>query len=352
MKHTKRDIIILGATASLETGGGKPLPSRLLVLPWGSRNTRKGLVVCNAATAAQLPVNQTANKRETVFLDFQHSTVEGSPFYKGEPQAVAASGTLNVVEGEGVYLENINWTKEGTDYAPGGHYPDISPAVITDEAGNVVLFHSVALVRQGEIDGLTLFSASLDITLGDEDSTSSNPSNPSTNQPSKTKSIMNATELLKKILKLDPSASDADVEAAAADLIKANEEAAAEANKATGTDDDVKALSADVKALSAAVTAIQSGNEDAQRQAIVDRATRDGKAIPLTAEQLKTIPVTTLSALVTGLPVTVQLDQRTPAKVTELSAGFQVTSSEGDNIRKNLGISKELHEKHNPKPTA
>jgi phage I-like protein len=113
----------------------------------------------NATTARELPANQARRKRDRVALDFQHNTVDGSQFYKGEPAKIAAFASLEIVEGEGIYLSNIEWTPDGKAFAADGHYPDLSPAIITNDKGEVMLVYSAGLARQGEIEGITLFSA-------------------------------------------------------------------------------------------------------------------------------------------------------------------------------------------------
>jgi phage I-like protein len=111
----------------------KALPSRLLVVPWGTHDTAQGKVICNSATMELLPRVQVELKRDRVALDFQHNTVEGSKFYLGEPAKVAAFGNIECVPDEGVFLTNLEWTPEGKDIAPCGHYPDLSPTVIRDD---------------------------------------------------------------------------------------------------------------------------------------------------------------------------------------------------------------------------
>jgi phage I-like protein len=143
------------AQSAAKLGDGKELPNRLLIVPWGKTETIQGPIICNATTLRELPANQARRKRDRVALDFQHNTVEGSQFYKGEPAKVAAFASMEVVEGEGIYLSNIEWTPDGKAFAADGHYPDLSPAIITNDKGEVVLVHSAGLVRQGEIDGMT-----------------------------------------------------------------------------------------------------------------------------------------------------------------------------------------------------
>lgn len=133
----------------------KDLPSRLLVAKWGDTPSGRGVVRVNERTLALLPANQALRKFDRVALDFQHNTLTGK-----EPVKVAGYGTPNVVRGEGIWMENIEYTPEGKDVLPGGHYPDISPAIERDAEGTVIFLHSAGAVRQGELDGLIFpFSA-------------------------------------------------------------------------------------------------------------------------------------------------------------------------------------------------
>jgi hypothetical protein len=62
--------------------------------------------------------------------------VPGHPAYNGEPAKVAArSATLSVVPGQGLVFSDIQWTPEGE--ANKQHYPDLSPAVMLDDDGEV-----------------------------------------------------------------------------------------------------------------------------------------------------------------------------------------------------------------------
>ena len=56
-----------------------------------------------------------------------------------------------VIPGEGLFIENLRWTPEGEASVKGGHHPDLSPAIKTNDAGEVVFVHSAALCRQGGV---------------------------------------------------------------------------------------------------------------------------------------------------------------------------------------------------------
>lgn len=325
IKALTKGILALHATAHLEPG--KELPTRLLICPWGEIQTNKGRIICNSTTLSQLPRNNALAKRDRIALDFNHNTVEGSPSYRGEPAKVAAYANFEVVEGEGIYLSAIEWTPEGREHAEGGHYPDLSPAIATNDAGEIIFLHSAGLARQGEIDGIVLFSAPSHIQL-----IRTLSADPTTTNP------MDYKKLLLTVLGLAESATDEEVTAAI--------QAKAEKKDGEDSTEDIKAMSARIKSLEEAVKTFSASGEKQERDQLVARAIREGKVIPLSAEQIASMPVTTLSALVDGLPVTVPLEARTPEKIKEFSAGMPDNSVAAE-IRENLGISKEAWDKHN-----
>lgn len=136
------------------------LPSRIKVLDWGTNETAKGRIILDDSSAAALAANQAAAGFARVALDFEHNTVPGSPEYERtkEPREIAGYGTPVIIPGDGLYLENVTYTASGA--AGAKNFEDLSPAVKLDEQGRVVFLHSVALVRNGAVHGLTFFSAS------------------------------------------------------------------------------------------------------------------------------------------------------------------------------------------------
>ena len=311
----------------------KSLPTRILIVPWGVHQTNKGVVVCNATTVRELPLLQQKLKRDRVALDFQHNTVEDSPSYQGEPAKVAAFGTLEIVEGEGIYLSAIEWTPEGKEAVAGGHYPDISPAVVRNKAGEVIFVHSAGLVRQGEIDGLTLFAATEFLKVFNSE-----------NNPNQNKNNMDYKAALLALLGLEPDADDASIQDAIKTYSAKAKPAPVETDKADKTDEvDVKALAAEVKELKGRVVSFDADKDSRERAALVAQASSEGKVIPLSADEVKLLPVTLLSAMITKLPVTVPVERRT-APVESFSATEPTVR--GD-ILKNLGLTKEQFAKHN-----
>lgn len=135
------------------------LPARLVALKWGRNQTvSQGDIIVSDATARLLPRNQDKSNRKRVAIDFEHSTVEGSKFYQKPPNTLAGYANVSVVPGEGLVFENIEWLDAGRKHAR-KDYRELSAAVLTNDAGEVVWCHSLALCRHGQVKDLTLLSA-------------------------------------------------------------------------------------------------------------------------------------------------------------------------------------------------
>lgn len=310
----------LAAFASGQTFPKGELPERILVLPWGESHTRKGLVVCNATTLAQLPARQAAEKYDVVAFDFQHNTVKDGP----EPKPVAGYGIPEIVEDEGVYLSSIDYTPEGEQFLKGGHYPDISPAVIRNGKGEVLFLHSVGACRQGEIDGLTLFSAgaseALDSFMADEEM----PEGESTEPTGLRAVLVQLLNALNPEAAIAADASDGDIAAAAT--------AAAEAMAKPAEGDKVPAE------FSARLVALEADLSASRRETLVARAAAEGKVIPLSADELGKVDITILSSMIDQLPVTVPLEARTAGAVDDFQARPGTITPEAREVARQLGI--------------
>jgi hypothetical protein len=57
-----------------------------------------------------------------------------------------------------------------------------------------------------------------------------------------------------------------------------------------------------------------------RRQAVCEQAVREGKVIPLSAEQITAMDPATLAEMVGKLPPTVPMDRRTPEHIKALSS--------------------------------
>lgn len=303
------------------------LPDRLLVCPWGETETRKGKVICNETTVATLPQMQAANKFDRVAFDFQHNTVKGG----AEPIKVAGYGTPEVVEGEGIYLSAIEYTEDGKAALPAGHYPDISPAIMRNGKGEVIFLHSVGACRQGEIDGLTLFSASDMPTLDTFEPMM--PEGETDTAADDLRALLR--DLIAAIapeVELAETASDADLAAGVKQAITAMgaKKPAPAADPAKKEDPEA---GPDLTAMAARIDAFEARFDARERKGLVDLATRQGKVIPLSAEAIAKIDLAVFESMIEALPVTVPMESRITGAVDD----FRATPGAG-------GITPELRE--------
>lgn len=274
------------------------LPKRFLVLGWGENKTASGRPArVGRKTLSALSATQKRMGFEEVALDFEHNTVPGTRAYResAEPRPVAAYGTLEAVEGEGIFFNVSRWTPEGTKSAP--NFQDLSPAPATDPAGEVFFVHSVALCRNGDVEGLHF--ATLSVETGNQE-----------------ERVMDYKKILIQLLKLGEGATDADIETAVA--------AVAEPPSATTLGAKIGELEGKVVGLTADLAAVKSADVKRQRDAIVASASAAGKVIPLSAEQIEKLDLAALSTMVEKLPPTVPIAQRTP-RVEPLAAPYKET---------------------------
>jgi phage I-like protein len=314
--------LILCASTKLDIPAGEALPTRLKLLNWGSNPGTKGDMICNATTLRELGRNQRAANYERIAFDFEHNSVKNSDAYRGEPAAVAGYGIPEVVEGEGLFLNSIEWTAEGKQFIGGRHYVDQSPALLTNARGEVIFIHSAAACRNGALNESR-------ITLNSSDLPALN-------------SMTDYKPLILMILGLPETATDADIEAAA----KAFAEKNATLNTAAetlGKLDLTKltTLAADFKALTDKFTALEAKVSGDEYQAVLNSAAAEGKVIPKAlTEGAGRISLEQLKLLTANTPVTVPLEKRTPAHVPVEK--ITLNSADEENVRKQLGIPKEV----------
>ncbi len=310
------------------------LPQRILVMPWGRNETTQGPVIVNETTVKQLASYNASQNWDRIALDFEHSSVPGSPTYKGEPVKLAGYGKLEVVSGEGIYLLMSSWTSEGTEYAGGGHYGDLSPVVKVNQVNEVIGLHSAALCRHGATEGLIFLSAT---------------ANPQT-QTMDPKMPQTADELsveLKNMLGLSADATPADIFAA---MKKQLEDAKTLSSKAPGDNAEVKALTTKMDDMLKLLTAqgdtiklLSTTQEASERGNIMAAAAREGKQVPAMA---KNLPIDQLKLLCAELPVTIPVGQRQTDATLMLSG---LTSADDPELKKldaEMGISEEDRTKY------
>jgi phage I-like protein len=309
----------------------KDLPSRLKLLSWGRNETVKGPVTVGARTVRELAANQAKVGFDKIALDYNHQTVPSSPNYQRDPVQVAAYGTPEVVEGDGLYLNISDWTPSGRENA--ANYHDLSPTPQLDGNGEVIFLHSVALCRQGAVDGLSFYTASFTHP-------ESLKPHSTTHKPTKTMDYRSALiELLKKLgVTLPDNPSDAEIGDAAGKY-------------KPGASDDTTTLSVE---LDKRLKALEAGHESSERDSLIALATSQGKVIPLTVDQIKTIPLTVLGQIVENVKPTVPLESRgkQPVAGAEDRGKVVALSAEDKQVIKTLGISEADFIKANPELAA
>ena len=159
----KPDKVILlrttGVAVSLSADAAR-LPRRIKVLNWGDNPNCYGKRV-NVGALFVKCLSADTNPYRKVALDFEHNTLPGTAAYKEskEPRPVAGFGTIEAVEGDGVYITMLSWTPDGEKMA--ANYADVSAGAVTDKEGNLVAVASVALCRAGAVDGMDFVEAPL-----------------------------------------------------------------------------------------------------------------------------------------------------------------------------------------------
>jgi phage I-like protein len=317
--------------------GLKDPPSRLLIAKWGRNESVNEPFTVNATTAKFLPILQRIVGWDTVALDFEHNTVPGTPAFKAdkEPRNVAAHAALSVVEGEGIYAENIQWTPHGVKSVTEGLHPDLSPTIKTNDAGEVVLMHSAALCRAGAVMDLKVFSA-LDLADLVKPELFAAYSAALSTQPKSTSASMDYKKLLLLMLGLDANAADTEIETAS----KALGETLSKARKVS---EAMETHSTTLTKANDAIVALTKRLDDAERAALLSAAIGAGKLVPHGAE-IDKLNNAALAAVLATLPADiVPLAQRTVEGVKTYSApAVPAGANEADDaVRQQLGISKE-----------
>lgn len=313
----------------IEVNAAGDLPKRIKVLGWGENSGANGKFILNSASAALLAANQKATGYQRIAIDFEHNSVRTSPTYKGEPVSVAGHGDVEVVPGEGLFLNNVSWTQKGREHIAAGDYPDISPALTTNPRRETTFIHSVGAVRNGAIDGLTFSLNSADGALA----TLLNQIQPNS------ATMLDPKALLLKLLGLSADATDEQIEDAAE---KAGKAATGEVEMNAAPAEQIKKLETNVAALTQLVERIQTNSSAGEIAALKAQAAREGKVIPASVLSLE-LNAAQLGSIIADLPVTMPLDQRTPG-ATPPAGALELNSAE-EAVRATLGLSKEAWDK-------
>ena len=331
-----------GVAVSLSADAAK-LPRRIKVLNWGENPNCHGRRV-NVGALFVKCLNADTYPYRKVALDFEHNTFPGTPAYKEsqEPRPVAGFGTIEAVEGDGVYLAMSSWTPEGERMA--ANYADVSAGAVTDKEGNLVAVASVALCRAGAVEGMDFVEAPLS---GGISSALSGIVNQEGGLKSaapilKGQRAMDYKALLLKMLGLGEDATDEAIQAA---LDKAAAQKPTQEEKKTEFDAAVKAAVAEaMKPIEEKVAALSAAAVAHEKADLVAEAAREGKVIALGADAMGKITVEDLKATIAKTPVTVPLSAKTPSNLPA-EAGRSDIPEELRQIALNCGVSPEIFKK-------
>lgn len=339
--------MFLAPVISSPLAGLKTPPTRLLIAKWGRNDGVNGSFTVGQKTRRILPAVQAALGLDSIKLDFEHNTVPGTEAFKAEkePRNIAANARLAVVDGEGIYAEDIQWTPHGIKSITEGLHSDLSPTIKTDDAGEVVLMHSAALCRHGSVPDLRVFNTA-DLLSATQLKTFS----ATVNQPETTPTMDQYKKLLLMLLGLAETATDTDIETAAkaaAEKLKAPAEEKKPETEAAAeeTDKTLETHSAKIAEQGKVINLLVKRLDDSERENILSKAIMAGKLVPhgidkLDNEQLKSV----IDGLEAGV---VPLAQRTPDKLKTFSVSSLTTqpNSADETVRKGLGIPKEVWDK-------
>lgn len=336
---SKPDKVILlrttGVAVALSADAAK-LPRRIKILNWGDnpnfygKRVNVGPLFAKCLAAATYPFRKVA-------LDFEHNTYPGTAAYKesSEPRPVAGFGTVEVVEGKGVYLTMSSWTPEGEKMAV--NFADVSAGAVTDKDGNVVAVASVALCRAGAVDGMDFVEAPLS---GGVSSALSGIIN-NNNQEGQ---AMDFKALLIKSLGLGDDATDEAIQAALAKALGRKPDENQEARQAAMSAAVKAAVAEAVKPIQEQVAALSAAAVAHEKRDLVAEAAREGKVVALSADALAKLSVEDLKATIAKTAVTVPLSAKTPATVKETAPSGEVPD-EFRRIALNCGVSPDIFRK-------
>ena len=309
-----------------ETG---ELPGRLKLFDWGVNKTNQGDFIVDEGTVAVSAANQDKLQRQTVQVDFNHNTVEGTAAYdaaKGAPE-MAGYGVPIVIPLQGIFLEAVETTPSGL--AKAADYKDLSPAPLVDASNRVIGLHSVALVPAGATEGLTIESAALKALsaslktlavptskiMGNKpkpDAYRIGQSQPMDEIMDETKKAVLAAlgadedmnyedvcEKLKAVFhKEDGKNGPLNSPAPGTEIVERCLTAALPAALGVA----IAPLTAKITALETTLNAERASLQERERAAIIAEAGKAGKVIPLSADELKELPIKVLASMVANLP--------------------------------------------------
>lgn len=295
-------------TLALTAGGD--LPKRIRVLKWGENPNAHGVCV-RVGEKLKAALANPLHPWRKVALDFEHNTLPGTRAYdeSAEPRKVAAFGTLDCIENDGVFLSIEKWTPEGRAMA--SNYCDVSASPMLSDTGEVTGIHSVALCRNGAVPEMDFVEVALNVDADffEGDASPQNQNKETTMEKLKA--------FIAKLLGADPATVTEDelVEGLQAKI--ADAPAPATAMSADTINQAVKSVDDKVVALAAKFEALQAERIAERKLAMIADARRAGRDVKLPEAAVVALSVEDLAEHIKGLAVTIPVTRNTPDYVSE-----------------------------------
>lgn len=272
---------VLATALPFRSGAAADLPQRVKILNWGLNigRTTKARILVDDIVAATLSANQDAVAVDRVPLDYEHQSHKAHPNYVPDPRHSPGGGRIEVVPGDGVYLSGIEYTPNGVEFA--GSYADVSAVAHLDADGRPLWISSVALTQRGDLAGMEFAEHVAALSA-------LSPASQTSYRTMETNKETTYREALIKLLSLKPDESGTVSEEALAAAIAAMGEKAPQPAKPEDTEE------AESVAMSARLDRIE-------RSQLIERASREGKVVPLSAEEIEKTPVAVLSSMIARL---------------------------------------------------
>lgn len=310
-------------SAPFRSGGDAAgLPQRVRILAWGANVARpKGAVILVDDSTVALAANQELVGIDRVPMDYEHQSFKGHANFLPDPRHSPGSGVIEVIPGDGVYLSALEYTPNGQAHA--ASYQDVSAVVHLDKQGRPLWISSVALTQRGAVAGMEFAQAVAALSALTE------------NKPPIMQNTADFRSLLVTLLKLPADVTDEQISSA----VEQHPSAQETDMKDTSTE-ALSAMESRLAALETSQVALSSAEADRERNALVARATQEGKVIPLSADLIKQTSVAVLSAMVEALPAgEVQLENA--AKGEKPGERVEALSADEKSAAKALGLSED-----------
>lgn len=311
------DALILAGVAHPGLAAGN-LPEKIKILNWGVNQTAFGDIEVNDLTLSAIEAQRDADTYRRIVIDFEHQSERNSKNFVPSPRLHAGYGDAICLAGDGLYVEKVAYTPAGKKYAP--EYADVSGAVSLIKGTRVVGgLRSVALCPNGAARDMVFLSGDEAyvcatgvcrlqvkdaVFLRGDEAPGSEVVTLATDGDHERAKLIEQISALNEALK-----------ALASDLktVKDENTLLRDSNKNL-----IEELQNRVTTLSAESSAAVASAERSERLLLLDGAKRDGKILPLSADQCAALPIDDLREIVGRAKAgVVPLVPKTPLVVEE-----------------------------------